>query len=116
MVRAFAAFLLALALVGPAAAEDPAITPQTDAVMWCASAFFWLAGNADDAGAAAEAELYDGWATELTERGTALLNAGGFDLARIQEIISEYDTLVLDELASGKTRYDVAVCPELVAE
>jgi hypothetical protein len=116
MFRAFAAGLFALALTVPASPEEPAITPEADKVMWCASAFFWLAGSADDAGDADEAELYDGWATELTESGTALLNAAGFDLARIQEIIGEYDALVLDELASDKARYDVAVCPDLVAE
>lgn len=116
MVRAFAAGCFALAMALPALAEDPAVTPEADKVMWCASAFFWLAGSAADAGDAEEAELYDGWANELTESGSALLNASGFDLARIQEIIGEYDQLVLDELASEKPRYDVAVCPELVAD
>lgn len=116
MLRALAAILLILALPAAASAEDPVIAPETDGVMWCASAFYWLAGNADDAGDAAEAELYDRWATELTERGSALLGAAGFDMARIQEIIGEYDQLVLDELASSKTRYDVAMCPQLVAE
>lgn len=116
MVRAFAAGCFALALALPAFAESPAITPQADKVMWCASAFFWLAGSAADAGDAEEAELYDGWAAELTESGTALLAASGFDLARIQEIIGEYDSLVLDELANQSARFDVAICPELVAE
>jgi hypothetical protein len=116
MVRAFLIGCLALALTLPATAGDPAITPRADKVMWCASAFFWLAGSAADAGDEEEAELYDGWATELTESGTTLLNAAGFDLARIQEIIGEYDQLVLEELASESVRYDVAVCPELVAE
>jgi hypothetical protein len=116
MERALAAGCFALALALPASAEAPAITPETDRVMWCASAFFWLAGNAADAGDNQEADLYDGWATKLTESGTTLLNTAGFDLARIQEIIGEYDQLVLDELASESPRYDVAVCPELVAE
>lgn len=116
MVRALFAGCFALALAVPAFAGSPAITPQADKVMWCASAFFWLAGSAADAGETEEAELYDGWATELTESGTTLLNASGFDLARIQEIIGEYDQLVLDELAGENARYDVAVCPELVAE
>jgi hypothetical protein len=115
MVRAFAAgCLLMLAL--PTSAAGPAITPEADKIMWCASAFFWLAGNAADAGDAEESELYDGWAAQLTDSGSALLNAVGFDLARIQEIIGEYDQLVLEELASEKPRYDVAVCPELVVE
>lgn len=115
MLRALLAGCLVLALT-PAAAAGSAVTPETDRVMWCASAFYWLAGSAADAGDAQEAELYDGWATELTERGTALLTASGFDLARIQEIIGEYDQRVLDELASEQARYDVALCPELVAE
>jgi len=116
MLRALAAGFVVLTLTAPVAAEEPAITPETDKVMWCASAFFWLASSADDAGDASEAELYDGWATELIERGTALLDADGFDLARIQEIIGEYDQLVLEELAGEQARYDVAACPELVAE
>ncbi|MDP1731928.1 MAG: hypothetical protein Q8L54_12295 [Devosia sp.] len=114
MSRALAASLVALVLAVPASARE--VTPEADKVMWCASAFFWLAGSADDAGDADEAELYDGWANQLTERGTALLTTSGFDLARTQEIIGEYDALVLDELASEKPRYDVATCPELVAE
>jgi hypothetical protein len=114
MRRAFAASFIALALAAPAWAQQ--ISAGTDKVMWCASAFFWLAGSADDAGEAIEAELYDGWTTDLTQRGTALLSAEGFDVARIQELIGRYDSLVLDELASGKPRYDVAVCQELVVE
>jgi len=116
MLRALLAGCFALALTLPASAESPAVTPDADRMMWCASAFFWLAGSAADAGDATEADLYDDWATELTEGGTMLLNAAGFDLARIQEIIGEYDQVVLDELAGEKPRYDVAVCPELVAE
>lgn len=116
MVKAFAAGCLAFLLALPASAANPTIAPEADKTMWCASAFFWLAGNAADAGDTEESQLYDGWAAQLTDSGTALLNAAGFDLARIQEIIGEYDQQVLDELASDKPRYDVAVCPELVAE
>lgn len=111
-----AAGLCLLALIATAGAQEPAITPEADKVMWCASAFFWLAGSADDAGDATEAELYDGWANELTERGTSLLTAAGFDAARTQEIMGQYDQQVLEELASEKPRYDVATCPEPVSE
>lgn len=116
MVGALLAGAIVLGLALPAAAQGPAVTPEADRVMWCASAFYWLSGSADDAGEPAEAELYDGWATELTERGTTLLSASGFDLARIQEIIGEYDQLVLDELSGERPHHDVALCPELVAE
>ena len=116
MSRAIASGLCPLALLAPAGAEEPAITPEADKLMWCASAFFWLAGSADDAGDAKEAELYDGWANELTERSTALLAASGLDAARTEEIIGEYDQLVLDELTAEKGRYDVTTCPELVVE
>jgi len=116
MSRAIAAGLCVLALLSPAAAGDPAITPEADKAMWCASAFFWLAGSADDAGDVAEAELYDGWAQKLTLSATALLDGAGFEAVRIEEMTGEYDQLVLDELASEKPRYDVATCPELVTE
>lgn len=116
MSRAIATGLCLLALVGPAWAQEPAITPEADKLMWCASAFFWLAGSADDAGDTEEAELYDRWANQLTARSTALLAGSGFDAARTEEIIGQYDELVLDELAAQKGRYDVATCPELVKE
>ena len=116
MFRAIAAGLCVLALLSAALAEEPAITPEADKALWCASAFFWLAGSADDAGDVAEAELYDGWAEKLTQSATALLGAAGFEAARIEEVTGEYDQLVLDELASEKPRHDVATCPELVKE
>ena len=116
MSRAIASGLCLLALLAPAGAEEPAITPEADKLMWCASAFFWLAGSADDAGDVAEAELYDGWAEKLTQSAAALLGAAGFEAARIEEVTGEYDQLVLDELASEKPRHDVATCPELVKE
>ncbi len=116
MSRAIAAGLCVLALLSPAAAGDPAISPEADKAMWCASAFFWLAGSADDAGDVTEAELYDGWAQKLTLSATALLDGAGFEAVRIEEMTGEYDQLVLDELASEKPRYDVATCPELVKE
>ena len=116
MSRAIAAGFCVLALLSPAAARDPTITPEADKAMWCASAFFWLAGSADDAGDVAEAELYDGWAQKLTQSATALLDGAGFEAVRIEEVTGEYDQLVLDELATEKPRYDVATCAELVAE
>jgi hypothetical protein len=116
MQKACAAGLIALALMAPGPVLAQQISAEADKLMWCASAFYWLAGSAGDAGEAIEAELYDGWATELTQDGTTLLTAAGFDVARIQELIGRYDSLVLDELASEKPRYDVAKCQELVTE
>lgn len=116
MSRAIAAGLCVLAFASAAIAEEPAIGPEADKALWCASAFFWLAGSADDAGDAEEAELYDGWAEKLTGNATARLVAAGFEAARIEEMIGQYDQLVLDELASEKPRHDVATCPELVKE
>lgn len=101
----------ALLLAGPAGAE---IAPETDRLLWCASAFYWLASSADDAGDAEEAELYDGWSTALVEKGSAALAAAGTTPERMDEIIAGYDDLVLGELGTSEARYDIAGCPELV--
>ena len=40
--------LAILALASPARAQP--IAPETDKLLWCASAFYWLAGSAEDFG------------------------------------------------------------------
>ena len=104
-----AALLLWVSAVG---ADE--IAPETDKLLWCASAFYWLAGSADDAGEAEEAELYDSWYAALVEEGSAALAAAGTTAERVEEIIASYDDLVLGELATDKARYDVLGCPALL--
>ena len=106
---------LALALARPAAAED-VLPPQTDRLLWCASAFYWLAGSAEDAGATKEAETYDRWSQRLLEVAGDALAASGFAPERVEELVSSYDMKVLGELGTDKARYDVVTCPELLGE
>lgn len=113
---AVAGLALLLLAAGVARAEGPTVSAEADRVMWCASAFFWLAGSADDAGDVAEAELYDGWAGALTERARDLLGAAGFEAAQAEETLAAYDQEVLDEIDAGTPRHDVAACPELVQQ
>lgn len=108
---------LAFALfAAPAMAEDPIkISAEADHVFWCASAFFWLAGDADDVGDATDAELYDRWAGELTETGIAQLKAQNItDSTTIEGIINAYDNAVLEELGTDKARFPIETCQELV--
>ena len=115
MQKALIAGVLFLALLAPAAAAASEISDAADRVLWCASAFFWLAGSAADSGETEESGLYDGWADQLTRNGAALLHADGVASARIEAIIAEYDQAVLDELAAATARHDVTTCPDLVA-
>lgn len=108
------AITAALLLAGPAGADE--IAPETDKMLWCASAFYWLAGSADDSGDAEEAELYDSWSTALVDEASTALVASGVTPERIEQLIAGYDDLVLDELGTGEARYDVLGCPELVEE
>ncbi|HEY0918676.1 hypothetical protein [Devosia sp.] len=114
-MRELAAGLLLLALLDPVRAAAPALPADADRLLWCASAFFWLAGSADDAGDVAEAELYDGWAGSLGDRAAALLGELGFDAAHVEETVAAYDQQVLDEITAGSPRHEVAACQQLVA-
>ena len=107
---------LLLGAAAPARAAAPTVSAEADRVMWCASAFYWLAGSADDAGDAAEAELYDGWAGALTDRAAAMMGGMGLDTAQVDEIVAAYDQQVLDEITAGRPRHDVAACQDLLAQ
>jgi hypothetical protein len=106
--------LIAVALATPAAAQTA--SPETDRVLWCASAFYWLAGSAADSGEDTESKVYDRWANRLMEVGSAALFAEGFQPDTIEQMIATYDQKALVELADNTATYDVTKCPELLGD
>jgi hypothetical protein len=101
-------------LAAPAAAQ--VVPPHADEVLWCASAFYWLAGSAADSGDTEESRMYDRWSTRLMEVGSAALVAEGFQPDKIEELITRYDEAALVQLADGTAPYDVTTCPKLLRE
>lgn len=106
--------LLAVALPGtvPAFAQD--LSPQNDKLLWCASAFYWLAGSAEDSGDTEEAELYDRWSQNLLELAGMSLTIAGLAPETIEKLIADYDQAALEQLASDDPPHDVVTCPELL--
>jgi hypothetical protein len=98
----------------PALAQP--VPEHVDRILWCASAFYWLAGSAADAGETADSEMYDRWSNRLMELGSAALVAEGFGPERIEELISGYDEAALVQIADNKAPYDVTTCPELLGD
>jgi hypothetical protein len=98
----------------PALAQETPVPPEVDRVLWCASAFYWLAGSAEDSGDQTEAEMYDRWSQSLLDRAGVSLTARAFPPSRIEELVAEYDERVLAELGSAEPPYDVATCPTLL--
>lgn len=115
MRRLLRASLLGLTLTAAAAGAEE-IAPETDRMLWCASAFYWLAGSADDAGDAAEAELYDGWSLTLMEKAMAALEAAGSTPDEIEATLAAYIDAALEELDTDEARHDVFACPDLVED
>lgn len=103
----------AVVLAGPAGAVE--VPPATERLLWCASAFNWLARDADDAADAAAAEILDAWSLLFTDRATAALREHGLGSAAIHAAIAAFDREVLDEMQARTMRYDVEDCPELEA-
>jgi len=99
------------ALAAQVAVEVPA---EADRVLWCGSAFYWLAADASDAGENAEADQYGLWSDTLMAQGIDLLAAPGFDQEAIDAAIESFDTTVVEEMGTPTARYDVTACPELV--
>jgi len=114
MTRVALALALTLICAAPAAAQP--ITADTDRTLWCASAFYWLAGSAEDSGETDEAEAYDRWSKRLLDIGGAALAASGFKPERIEELIAMYDEAALAQLGTEAAPYDVVTCPELLGD
>jgi hypothetical protein len=111
---AFVAVLAALAT--PVWAQTDALPPEVDKLLWCASAFYWLAGSAEDSGDQAEAELYDGWSQQLLNRVGVSLTARAYAPERIEALIADYDERVLAELGSPTASHDITTCPAVLEE
>lgn len=105
---------LALIAIGASDAGAQSITLEADKVLWCGSAFYWLAIDASDAGEDAEADQYGAWSEQLMAKAVSLLRLDQLSDAQIAHISAAYDKAVLAELGTDKARHDVATCPELV--
>ncbi len=112
MRNRFAAALLLGFAANAATAQE--ITLEADKILWCGSAFFWLATSADDSGDNREARQYLAWSEQLMARGVALLKADQLDAAAIAHVVEAYDNAVVAELGTEKSRHDVTTCPALV--
>lgn len=99
--------LPALASKLPEAAEKP---------LWCASAFNWLARDADDVADAGGAEVFDAWSLLFTGLATTALREAGFEQHAIEAAIATSDQAVLEEMQARTMRYDVEDCPKLEAD
>ena len=110
------ALLLLFGLVAlvPGAAAAQQISEAADKVLWCGSAFFWLATNASDSGDEAEAEQYQTWSDALMAKGVALLKSDKLDANAIEHVVDAYDNAVVAELGTPRARHDVTTCPALV--
>ena len=112
MRRVVLGLLLMGALTGGAGAEE--LSPTTDRLLWCGSAFYWLSTDAYDSGNDAEGDQYEAWSEDLASRADMMLQSEGKDEAEISAIREDYDTRVVDEMGTGKAKYDVTMCPDLV--
>lgn len=104
-----------LALSGAPAFAQP-VPAEADKLLWCASAFYWLAGTAADAGDNDEAEMYDRWSKRLLEVASISLIGSGFQPDTIEALVTRYDEATLVQLADGSAPHDVATCPELLGD
>ena len=108
---ALLAALLAAWLPLPTLAYE---VPETaERPLWCASAFNWLARDADDAADAAGAEVFDAWSLLFTELAAAALREAGFGPVEVEAAIAASDQAVLEEMQARSMRYDIESCPEL---
>ena len=104
--------LVAMPATGSAAMDVP---PEADRLLWCGSAFYWLAIDASDAGTEKEADQYQDWSDQLLDRAATLLAASGLDADGTGALIESYAERVLEEIASPQAPYEVTtICPTLV--
>jgi hypothetical protein len=113
MLKRLAALGLGFLLAASPAAAQP-ITAADDKLLWCASAFYWLAGSAQDSGDAEESATYDRWSQTLLEIASASLVAAGIQPDRIEALIASYDEATLQQLGRPDAPHDVGTCPDLL--
>jgi hypothetical protein len=114
MRRLLASLLLLGSLTGPSFAAGN-VPPETERLLWCGSAFYWLAADASDAGDNTEADQYQAWSDELLDRAATLLAAAGVDAADTDDMIETYADRALEQMGQPGAPYDVAgYCPTLV--
>jgi hypothetical protein len=112
MRKLLASLGLAILIASPAVAQP--ITPADDKLLWCASAFYWLAGSAQDAGDTEESAMYDRWSETLLQFASASLVQSGVPPERIEQLISAYDEATLEQLGRPDAPHDVGSCPDLL--
>lgn len=108
--------LAALLLIGLWSLPAPGaeLSPATERLLWCGSAFFWLATDAYDSGEDAEARQYEAWSDDLAARADMMLEAEGNDDTTITTLRDDYDSRVVAEMGKPGAKYDVTACPDLV--
>ena len=114
MLKPLASLLLVASLLTPLPVVAQQLNPSDDKLLWCASAFYWLAGTAEDSGDTEEAALYDRWSQRLLEIAGASLIEAGVLPERIEALIAEYDQAALEQLGLPDAPHDVATCPDLL--
>lgn len=115
-MKAFVTALFMVAAFAAPALAQPALAPEADKTLWCASAFYWLAGSAEDSGEPEEAEMYDRWSKRLLDIAGAALARSGYVPEKIEEIILGYDEQVLGELGTPEAAHDITTCPDLLGD
>lgn len=111
-MRRLAALFLIVSCSLPAMAVE--LSPAAERMLWCGSAFFWLATDAFDAGEDAEAQQYESWSDDLASRADMMLEAEGKDDEAITALRDDYDNRVVGEMGKPGAKYDVTACPDLV--
>ena len=113
-MRCLLLVLLLVSVVAPVRAADE-VPPEAERLLWCGSAFYWLAADAADAGNATESDDYQQWSDQLLDRAATLLAASGLDADGTGALIESYAERVLEEIDSPQAPHDVTTdCPILV--
>jgi hypothetical protein len=90
------------------------VPPLADHLLWCGSAMFWLAGDAEEEGASKDLETFDAWSEALTGAAVTLLEADGWAGEAVGTLIDDYDVEVLEQMAQDTMRYDPEGCFSLI--
>lgn len=106
----------AMGAATPVAAETGFAEEVWAKSLWCGSAFTWLARDADDAGDAEGAALFDAWALRFTGLAATAMQDAGLATGDIDARIADSDLAVLEEMKSGTPSHPIESCPELAGQ